>query len=128
GEVFPINKPLWTSSYVLFAGGLSLLLFGLCAWLIDVQGLRGWSWPFLAFGSNPILAFVGSGLIMRVLSLIKVAGPDGSMVTLRTRLYAEGFPPCFEPHLASLLFALAYVLVWLVVVAVLYRLRIFVRV
>lgn len=128
GAYFPINKPIWTSSYVLYAGGLSLTLLGLCAWLIEVEGRRRWAWPFVAFGSNAILVFVLSGLLVRVLLLVKVAGPDGKPVALWGQIYRVGYAPWFPPEVASLLFAVTYVLLWFLVAAVLHRFRIFVRV
>jgi predicted acyltransferase len=130
GGCFPLNKPLWTSSYVLYAGGLSLTILGLCAWLIEIEGVKRWAWPFLAFGSNPILVFFGSGLLARVLmqDWAKVAGPGGHKRTVLALIYQQGFAPWFEPHLASLLYSITYVIFWLLIVAVLYRYRISIRV
>jgi predicted acyltransferase len=128
GAVFPINKALWTSSFVLYCGGMSLLLLGLCAWLIEVEGTRRWAVPFLVFGANPIAAFVLSGLGARMLGLIKVAGPSGSPVALKTLIYQQGFISWADPTLASLLFALAYMGFWLAVMAILYKLGWFIRV
>ena len=81
---FPLNKNLWTSSYVLFSAGLSLLLLALCYWLIDVRGLndspagKALLWPWLVFGSNAITAFVLSNLFVQTASWIKV--PAGAWV------------------------------------------------
>jgi predicted acyltransferase len=128
GGVFPINKALWTSSFVLFTAGLSLQLLGLCAWLIEVEGVRGWAWPFVVFGSNAIAAYVLSGLGARVLSMVKVIPTGGTAVPLKAWLYREGFAAWADPTLASLLFALSYVLVWLLLMAVFYRLKVLIRV
>ena len=130
GGVFPINKALWTSSFVLYAGGLSLTILGLCAWLIEVEGARRWAWPFVAFGSNAIAAYVLSGLLVQVArqDWAKVAGLDGHRTSVLSLIYDQAFAPWFAPSLASLLFALAYVLFWLVVVAILYRLKVFIRI
>ncbi|MFO0950934.1 MAG: DUF5009 domain-containing protein [Isosphaeraceae bacterium] len=124
---FPLNKALWTSSFVLYTAGLSLQAFALCAWLIEVQGRKRWAWPFLVFGSNAILAYVLSSLGARALTMVEVAGPTGAKVTLRASLY-DAFASWADPTFASLLFALSYVLVWLVVLSVFYRFRWFVRV
>ncbi|MCL5073640.1 MAG: DUF5009 domain-containing protein [Actinobacteria bacterium] len=59
---FPVNKTLWTSSYVLFAGGFSLLLLGLFYWLIDYKGYRKWAFPFIAIGMNAITIYVVQAL------------------------------------------------------------------
>ena len=128
GGYFPINKALWTSSFVLWSAGLSLQILGLCAFLIEVLGVRRWAWPFLVFGSNAIAAYVLSGIFGRVLTMITLSEPNGGTVTLRGRLYREGFSLWFDPTLASLLWSLSYVLLWLAVMAILYRLRWFIRV
>lgn len=126
--VFPINKALWTSSFAVYAAGLSLLLLGLCAWLIEVEGWRRWAWPFLVFGSNPIAAYVLSGLGARVLTMIQVAGPSGGTVSLKSAILSRGFAWCSDPTWASFLFALSYVLVWLALMAILYKAKLFIRV
>jgi predicted acyltransferase len=62
--VFPINKTMWTSSFVLYAGGWSLLLFTLFYWIIDVMGFKRWSMPFVWIGMNSILIYVAAhGLV-----------------------------------------------------------------
>lgn len=58
GLAFPINKLLWTSSYVLFAGGWSLLLLALFYWIIDVRGYHLWAFPFVVIGMNAITIYV----------------------------------------------------------------------
>ncbi|HKJ93824.1 MAG TPA: DUF5009 domain-containing protein, partial [Longimicrobiales bacterium] len=57
GLVFPINKSLWTSSYVLFTSGFALVLLAACYWAIDIRGWRRWATPFVAFGMNAIAAY-----------------------------------------------------------------------
>ncbi|APB32680.1 hypothetical protein GlitD10_0370 [Gloeomargarita lithophora Alchichica-D10] len=70
--VLPWNKPLWTSSYVLWSGGWAVLaLAGLHQW-IELWGRRGWCWPWLVFGRNAILLFVGAGLLGRSLRFYRV--------------------------------------------------------
>ena len=127
GAAFPLNKALWTSSFTLYSAGLSLLIFGLCAWLIEVEGVKRWSWPFVIFGSNAIAAYVLSGVGLRVASMVTVGGPSEGATDLRSYIYDNGFTSWAEPTLASLLFGIAYVLLWLLVLAVLYRLRWFIR-
>jgi predicted acyltransferase len=128
GTAFPINKALWTSSFVLLTAGLSLQVFGLCAWLIEVEGYRRWAAPLVVFGSNPIAAYVLSGLLARVLSLVTLAGPSGQATTLRALLYQHGFASWADPTFASLLWGLSYVLFWLAVMTVFYRFKLFIRV
>jgi predicted acyltransferase len=127
GLVFPINKALWSSSFTLFTAGLSLQALGLCAWLMEVEGIRRWSWPFVVFGSNAIAAYVLSGVGARVMTMVKVTGTSGQSITLKD-LVTGFFTSWADPSLASLLYSLSYVLLWLVVLAVLYRLKVFIRV
>ena len=119
--VFPINKNLWTSSYVLFTAGMAALSLATCIWIIDLHGLRRWTRPFAVFGVNPILAFVGSGLMARLMySLIKVPY-EGTSIPLQAAIYRSLFEPFFSPKNASLLFAIAFVLFWYVILDLFYR-------
>jgi len=77
---FPINKLIWTSSYVLFAGGWSLLLLGVSYWLIDIRGYRTWAFPLVIIGLNPITIYVAQGLFdFSVIATIFVHGFIDSM-------------------------------------------------
>jgi predicted acyltransferase len=116
GLVFPINKPLWTSSYVLLTAGLASIL--LAAWIVFLPAR-----PFVVFGVNPLLAFLGSGLMARTLAVMKVDG-----VSLQALSYRTFFEPYFPPHFASFLWALTFVGVWYGILWLLYRKRIFLRV
>lgn len=125
--LFPINKPLWTSSYVLFTGGLGLMILALCYWLIDLQGFERWSRPFTVFGVNALALFALSGLVADILGEIHLVA-DGTEVTLRTFLYQKLFAGRLAPLNASLAFALSYVLLWWCVMYLFYRRRIFIKV
>ena len=128
GWSFPINKSLWTSSYVLFTAGLAASALATAMWLIDAHRITGWSKPFVVFGVNPIVAFVGSGLVARLIySVIKVSY-GGERVPLQTAIYRAGFASWLEPRNASLLFAVTFVLFWFGILSVLYRKRIFLKV
>jgi predicted acyltransferase len=127
-QVFPINKPLWTSSYVVFTAGLACWFLALCYWLIDVRGWRRWSLPFVVFGVNAITAFFLSSLFARIITLIRV-GPEGAQTTLKGWFYQNAITPLFaSPANASLAFAILFVLLWLGLMTVLYRRRIFIKV
>lgn len=125
---FPINKSLWTSSYVLFTSGLALQSFALLYWLIDIRNHRGWTKPFLVFGVNAIVLFVGTGLMAKLMGLIKVSGSAGTKVSLKTWIYQGLFSSWASPFNASLAFAIAFVLLWLGIMWLLYRRRIFIRI
>lgn len=125
---FPINKSLWTSSYVLFTGGLAMQLLAFCYWLIDIKEYRRWAKPFVVFGVNAIALFVGTGLMAKLMGLIKVPRPDGSRVALKTWIYNGLFLSWAPPYQASLFFAIAFVLLWLGLMWILYRRKIFIKI
>jgi predicted acyltransferase len=105
GWYFPINKALWTSSYVLVAAGWDLLLLAVLQ--ATIRSDRHWK-PVLIFGMNPMLVFFFSGIIPRVLGMIKI-GEEG----LTSWIYSQGIEPLFADKInASLAGALIYVLIW----------------
>ncbi|MGH7448388.1 MAG: acyltransferase family protein [Longimicrobiales bacterium] len=121
--LFPINKSLWTSSYVVFTAGMACHFLAVCYWLIDVKGYRRWAKPFVIFGVNAIAAFFLSGLFARLLTMIPVAG-----TTLKGFIHGTFFTPVLSPTNASLAFAISFVLLWLGIMTVLYRRRIFIKI
>ncbi|GAB3689747.1 DUF5009 domain-containing protein [Spirosoma flavus] len=126
---FPINKALWTSSYVLLAGGLAMLGLAICYWLIDVQKYRFAVLPFVAFGVNAITVFFLSGLIPRIMGLIHVTLPDGKEVGLRDYLYRSFIaPPFTDPRNASLAGAVTFVLIWFSILWWMYRKNVIIKV
>jgi predicted acyltransferase len=131
---FPINKRLWTSSYVLFAGGLSLLLLALAIWIVDVRsskqshpeaGTRSSIFtPLLVFGTNAITAYVLSELLASAIDNIHT-GPG---VNLQQTLYRSIHSVVPDAAFASLLYSLGFVLVCWLVVYPLYRQKIFIKI
>ncbi len=124
---FPINKALWTSSYVLYCGGLATLGLTLLYWLVDVQGYRRFTKFFVVFGVNPITVFFLSGIIPRIMSRITLM-LDGKPVDSKTYLYETFFTPYFSPVNASLAGGLTYVLIWFVILWLMYRKNIIIKV
>jgi predicted acyltransferase len=125
---FPINKSIWTSSYVVFTAGMAAVSLATIMWLVDMKKYDWWTKPFVVYGVNPILAFVGSGLMARIIySLIKV-DYNGKSVSLQSAIYQSAYASWLEPKNASLAFALSYVLLWYAIVYVLYRKQIFLKV
>ncbi len=112
GGFFPINKTLWTSSYVLWTGGLALLLLALCYWLIEVKAWLKWSKPFEFFGKHAMLAFVLHVIFLKVQAIISMPMIDGSLGNLRLYLTQHLFGWA-SPQNASLLYALSYTFLWL---------------
>jgi predicted acyltransferase len=107
--LFPVNKSIWTSSFVLLTGGLAAALFGLTYWVVDVAGFRRWTAPFVAYGRNAITVYVGAGLLARTLLAIRWAGPDGDVRSLWERLFEGLLASWLPPYVASLAWALAFV-------------------
>lgn len=122
--VFPINKALWTSSFVLYTAGWALLVLGALYYIIDVIRFDFWTKPFVIFGVNPMVVFFFSGIIPRVLNMIKipVAGSPEENPGLISWIYEYGIAPLFtEPKNASLTGALVYVLIWFIILWLFYR-------
>jgi len=125
---FPVNKSLWTSSYVLFTTGMALQLLALCFWLVDIKSYKRWSLPFIIFGTNALAVFFLTGIFARMLTLIKLTGADGKPVALQTVILKNFFLSWASPINASLAFALCFVLLWLGLMALLYRRGIIIKV
>jgi len=118
GFFFPINKSLWTSSYVLLTAGLALIALALCYWLVEVRGYRRWAIPFAVLGVNALILFFLSTLMARLLSIVRV-GPERQ--SLQAVLFDRVFAPLASPANASLAFAVTYVIVWWAIMWMLYR-------
>ncbi len=109
--VFPINKNLWTSSYVLFSAGMGCVILATAAWLIDERGVKRWAKPMVTYGLNPMTAFVGSGAMARGLGLIHLQ-IGGESVSLQQAIFQGAFAGWLSPRVASLGYALAFVALW----------------
>ena len=128
GRVFPINKNLWTSSFVLFSAGLAAQALALCHWLVDVRGWRAWSRPLAAFGRNPLAAyFLSVGFDSLLTRAIATDGRSLKSVVYRTA-FVPWLRPCCGAEAASLGYAIAYVVLWGVILGEMYRRRIFIRI
>jgi predicted acyltransferase len=129
GFAFPINKPLWTSSYVLYTAGMAAILFALLIFIIDVKGYKKWSDFFMVFGVNPLFIFALSGLWARTLSmLIRWENAEGQIVTGSGWLYNNIFVPLAGNLNGSLLYAITHVVFFWLIGYILYRYRIFIKV
>ena len=124
---FPINKSLWTSSYVFFTGGLALEFLALCYWLIDIRKYQRWGKPFVVFGVNAIALYVGSGLMARLMELIKLPWGERT-ISLQGWIFQKLFLSWASPINASLAYAICFILVWLGLMWILYSRKIFIRV
>ena len=117
----PVNKHLWTSTYVLLTGGLAMIALAVSAWLVDVRGWRRGLRGFEAYGFNPLLVFWGSGILARVLAYSRWSVGGDDPLPLRTLLYRNLFAAWAGPETGSVLFAVANVALWMGVAWVLYR-------
>jgi len=125
---FPLNKNIWTSSYVLYTEGLALHFLAFCYWFIDVKKVTWWTKPFLVYGMNAITVFFLSGILGRIMYLIKWTTEDGKVFTIKSYIYETFFLSWLEPINASLGFAIFYILFWLAIMWILYEKKIFIKV
>jgi predicted acyltransferase len=119
----PLNKPLWTASYVYFTAGIATAVLACCLYVVDVLGYVRWSFPFQVFGMNALLSFVLSGLLIKTMNLFKIGE-----LNLHNWVYQNATKLMFGPYLGSLISALLYtILLWLIAYF-LYKRKIFVKV
>ncbi len=126
---FPINKKIWTSSYVLFTSGLATCLLAFFYWLIDLRGYQFWTKPFVVYGVNAITVFFLTGLIPRILGMIKIPLANGESMGTQQYLYKNAIAPFFDnPYNASLAGAIACVSIWLGILWIMYNKKVIVKV
>ncbi len=125
---FPINKSLWTSSYVLYTGGLAMQVLAASHWLIDVNNRQSWTKLFHYFGVNAIFAFVVSGLVAKVLLRTTLIGSTGEIGSLWSYLYQHLYASWLAPKIASLTFALTLVVLFFFILRWMYNRKIFIKV
>ncbi|MDZ7820816.1 MAG: hypothetical protein U5N26_02795 [Candidatus Marinimicrobia bacterium] len=130
GQFFPVNKPIWSSSYVVLMGGWAMLFLGVSILLIDIIGWKSATRPFVVFGSNPLFIFVLSGLYAKLLAYIRWIPMNGSLVSTKTWLFARVFMPLsnYSRIDASLLFALVTITIFWAIALALYRKKIFIKI
>lgn len=131
GLFFPIGKPIWTSSYVLYTGGLAMIVSGTAILFIDVLGYKKWTKPFVVFGANPLFIFVFSGLVAKTLVYVfRWQDAAGNVMTLKSWLYNQVFVPLAGGSMinGSLLFALTLIVIYWLICDVLYRKKIFIKI
>lgn len=126
--IFPLNKNLWSPTYVLFTAGLAMHSLALLHLLIDQKKIAAWARPFEIFGKNSILAFVGSGLLAKLLLVVFRWQEGEKTVTLQSWLYRTLYAPFLPDYVASLAWAATHVLLWLVILAALDRRKLYLKV
>lgn len=120
---FPINKPIWSSSYALFTGGQGMVGLALCYWFVDVKGYKKWTQPFVVYGVNAITVFFMSGIIARTLGLFSVGD-----VTVQRWIFLTFFDSWLSTINASFAYSLVWVFAWYLILLVMYRKNIIIKV
>ncbi|SHG80991.1 Predicted acyltransferase [Flavobacterium micromati] len=121
---FPLNKSLWTSSYVVYTAGLATICLLILYYLIDVLNIKKWTKLFLIWGVNPMIVFFFSGIIPRALSAIKIENPivAEEKISLQKFIYDFNIVPLFDnPLNASLFYAVSYAVFWSFILWILYK-------
>jgi predicted acyltransferase len=126
---FPLNKNMWTSSFVLVAGGYSLALLTVVYFAVEQMGWRkGWTWPWLVFGSNAIAAYMFSELTPGILYNLHVSGENAQRVPLMPWLFTHTFAHIPNPHWAAFAYSVSFTTFCFIPVWILYRRKIFLKV
>ena len=127
GFGFPINKQLWTSSYVLYTAGIAIILLAGMVWLVDIKKIDWWTKPFVILGSNAIFLYILSSLWVKI--LLKISFKlDGKMISGYSYLYKTIFQPIAGNINGSLFFAIFHVLFFLLLLTWMYRKKIFIKI
>jgi predicted acyltransferase len=124
--IFPINKPLWTSSYVLYSAGLAMGVLAAIYLITDVLKFQAWGNFFMVFGTNAIFAYFLAGICTRLMLIIKIS-QGGNTISLYDWLYSKLCVPVAGNLNGSLMFAVLQVLLIWSVVLILYRKKVFIR-
>ena len=125
---YPINKLLWSSTFVLLSGGLSVIIFAILYWIIDIKGFNRWSNPFQIYGKNAILVFTTALCFQGAYWRIEVPY-NGEVIAFRDALYSTLFVPLnSNPLISSILYTFAVILFWYGVSYLLHKKKIYLRV
>ena len=127
GFILPINKQLWTSSYVLYTGGIAIILLAGMIWLVDIKKIDWWTKPFVILGSNAIFLYALSSIWVKI--LLKISFElNGKMISGYSYFYKTIFQPIAGNINGSLFFALFHVLIFLLILTWMYRKNIFIKI
>jgi len=119
----PINKKLWTDSFSLFMAGLDFVVFAMSLWVVDHLGHKRAVRPFVILGMNAITIYMISELLETILTMVRWGG-----LSLKALIFQIAFAPLASPTNASLLYAIAYVLVMYAIAYKMYKMDWFLRV
>lgn len=125
--ILPINKPLWTSSFVLYTSGFASIFLGILFWIIDIKKFTGWTKPFQVFGMNPIFIYGLSEFIAITFYLVAIHLKTGEAVTITTWIYNTCYLPLAGNFAGSLLYALTFTFICWFAGRILYHKKIFIK-
>ena len=126
---FPLNKNMWTSSFVLVAGGYSLALLTFCYWAVEQMNWRkGWTYVWLVFGSNAIAAYMFSELVPGILYNIRTTGPDGRQVSVVESFFRHSLSHIPNSGWAAFTYSVSFCAFCFIPVWILYRKKIFLKI
>ncbi|MCX6261136.1 MAG: hypothetical protein NTY95_09920, partial [Bacteroidia bacterium] len=125
-KFFPINKPLWTSSYVLYTAGIAMMVLAVIYWLADIVKFQKWGLFFIVFGTNALFSFFLAGVWTRLMLLIKIQ-QDGNEISLYTWFYEKICVPVAGNMNGSLMFAIIQMLLIWFIALILYKKKILIR-
>jgi predicted acyltransferase len=126
--VLPINKPLWTSTFVLFTSGLALIFLGILLWITNIRGAIKWTLPFQVFGMNPLFIYVLSILLAITFRIELIQSAAGEMESVTSWIVGRFYEPLAGPMIGSLLYALSMTTLCWFVGWILFRRRIFIKI
>lgn len=127
--ILPINKSLWTSSYVLFTSGCAMILMAPLIWLTETAGMTRWAGPLRVFGMNPLFIFAFSAIWVRMLVYVaRFRDGTGKEWNAYSYIYEKVFAGAGGDMTGSLLFALAHIVFYWFILWLLYRKRVFIRI
>lgn len=125
---FTINKPIWSSSYVLYTCGLASIFLAALIWMIDLKGWKKWAHPLLVYGMNPLFIYVLAGVWANLLSIIQVSNGEGGRISLKGVIYHDLLAPWAGELNGSLFFALHLAVIFWIIGLILYRKKIFIKI
>jgi predicted acyltransferase len=127
-QFFPINKPLWTSSYVLYTAGIACVLLSIFLWMVEYKGWKKWASPFIVFGMNPLFIYALSIIWVKVMLYILKWDHQGETINAYSWIYRQIFVPIAGELNGSLFFALSYVAILWLIAWIMWKKKIFVKV
>lgn len=123
----PINKKIWSPTFVLTTCGLASSFLALLIWIIDIKGYKRWSVFFESFGVNPLFIYVLAGVLSTLMWSITVSYNE-EIISLQGFIYNEVLQPCLGDYFGSFVFALLFVTVNWIVGNILYKRKIYIKI